>query len=130
VKLLIDMNMSRRWIAAFIEAGIQAIHWSEVGDVRASDAEIMEHASVHGQIIFTKDLDFGAMLAESRRLRPSVVQVRAENASPEIVGLQVMYALRSMEDELSRGALLTVEAENIRLRLLPFGRRVPKRGDE
>jgi predicted nuclease of predicted toxin-antitoxin system len=61
------------------------------------------------------------MLAESRRLRPSVVQVRADNAGPEVVGPQVLYALGSMEDELKRGALLTVESNKIRLRLLPFG---------
>ena len=122
--------MSRRWIAAFIEAGIQSIHWSEVGDIRASDAEIMEYATLHGLTVFTKDLDFGAMLAESKRLRPSAVQVRAENASPEVVGPQVMYALRKMEDELRRGALLTVEPKNIRLRLLPFGLIISKSGDE
>lgn len=90
----------------------------------------MEYASLHGLIVFTKDLDFGAMLAESRRLRPSVVQVRAENASPEIVGPQVFYALRKMEDELDRGALLTIEAKNIRLRSLPFGLRVSRAGKE
>jgi len=66
VRLLVDMNMSRRWIPAFLDAGLEAIHWSAVGDLSAPDEEIMEYAALNDLIVFTKDLDFGAMLAKSK----------------------------------------------------------------
>ena len=32
LKLLIDMNLSPQWIEALADAGIEAQHWSKVGD--------------------------------------------------------------------------------------------------
>ena len=37
MKLLIDMNLSPRWIEALTDSGIEARHWSTVGDGAASD---------------------------------------------------------------------------------------------
>jgi predicted nuclease of predicted toxin-antitoxin system len=42
MKLLIDMNLSPRWISFLTEAGIQAVHWSTLGAHNAPDVEIME----------------------------------------------------------------------------------------
>jgi predicted nuclease of predicted toxin-antitoxin system len=44
MKLLVDMNLSPRWVDVFAGAGIHAVHWSTVGAKDASDAEIMAHA--------------------------------------------------------------------------------------
>jgi len=49
-----------------------------------------------------------------------VVQVRAENLSPEAIGVRVVAALRQAETDLDAGALVTVEVERARLRLLPL----------
>jgi hypothetical protein len=40
-------------------------------------------------------------------------------ASPEIIGKQTLAALRHMQAALEAGALLTIEADRARLRLLP-----------
>jgi predicted nuclease of predicted toxin-antitoxin system len=32
MKLLIDMNLSPKWVAFLAEAGWQARHWSELGE--------------------------------------------------------------------------------------------------
>jgi len=58
MKILIDMNLSPDWTAAFAAESIESIHWSTVGDPRAKDTEIMEYARSNEYIVFTHDLDF------------------------------------------------------------------------
>jgi predicted nuclease of predicted toxin-antitoxin system len=65
-------------------------------------------------------LDFGAILATTRREKPSVVQIRNEDVSPDAIGKQIVTALRQMASELEEGALLTVDLNRMRLRLLPL----------
>lgn len=120
MKLLIDMNLSPRWTEFLARAGVDATHWSTVGDRGASDAEIMATARAGNYVVLTHDLDFGAILAVTHGDKPSVVQVRANDVSPEAIGGEVVAALRQMSDELESGALLTVTPERARLRLLPL----------
>ncbi len=63
MKLLIDMNLSPDWSEVFIKQGWQAVHWSAVGDLRATDQAIMDWARTNGYVVFTHDLDFGTLLA-------------------------------------------------------------------
>ena len=71
--------------------------------------------------IFTKDLDFGIILARSRTERPSVIQVRAsENILPEDIAPQVLRAFEEARGELEAGALVTIDPRRHRVRLLPF----------
>ena len=41
MKLLVDMNLSPRWVGFLATHEIDAEHWSHVGDPRASDATII-----------------------------------------------------------------------------------------
>ena len=41
MRLLVDMNLSPRWVGMLTGAGLQAVHWSTVGASNASDLEIM-----------------------------------------------------------------------------------------
>ena len=120
MKLIVDMNLSPRWIGWLINAGIEAAHWSELGAKNAPDSEIMTYASVNDYVVLTHDLDFSAILAATHGEKPSVVQIRAEDVSPDAIGLQVIAALRQMATELENGALLTVDPNRTRMRLLPL----------
>jgi predicted nuclease of predicted toxin-antitoxin system len=120
MKLLVDMNLSPRWVKVLVEAGIEAAHWSAIGTKNAPDSEIMAYASTNDYVVLTHDLDFGAILAATHGEKPSVVQIRAEDVSPDIIGLQVIAALRQMAPELEEGALLTVDPNRTRLRVLPL----------
>ena len=40
-RLLVDMNLSTEWIPLLRAAGHEAVHWSEVGDPRAPDGDLM-----------------------------------------------------------------------------------------
>ncbi|HTT32054.1 MAG TPA: DUF5615 family PIN-like protein [Methylomirabilota bacterium] len=120
MKLLVDMNLSPRWVRVLRDAGWEATHWSAVGKANAPDSEIMAYAAAGGFVILTYDLDFGAILAATRQAIPSVVQIRAEDASPEAVGDQTLAALRHLAEQLNAGAILTIESDRTRMRLLPL----------
>jgi len=116
------MNLSPRWVQFLADAGIDAEHWSKVGQAGASDAAIMEHARVNDLVVLTHDLDFSTILAASQSDGPSVVQIRSDNISPEAVGNAVIEALTRMSVELSEGALITIDPGRARLRVLPLSR--------
>ncbi|ESS73626.1 hypothetical protein MGMO_15c00470 [Methyloglobulus morosus KoM1] len=120
MKLIVDMNLSPRWAGLLVKSGIEAAHWSELGANNAPDSEIMTYARVNDYVVLTHDLDFSAILAATHGEKPSVVQIRAEDVSPDVIGLQVIAALRQMAIELENGALLTVEPNRTRMRLLPL----------
>ena len=120
MKLLIDMNLSPRWITVLKESGFEALHWSTVGQSNAHDSEIMAWAAANGYIVVTHDLDFSAILAVTQGVTPSVVQIRAEDVSPSVIGTIVVGALHQMESELEAGALLSIDDKTMRLRILPL----------
>lgn len=120
MKLLIDMNLSPRWVGVLRAAGFEAMHWSEVGPLDAPDAQIMSFARNGDFVVLTHDLDFGAILAVTKGAKPSVVQLRADDVSPEAAGAVVIAALRTASTELELGALLTVDAGRARVSLLPL----------
>jgi predicted nuclease of predicted toxin-antitoxin system len=123
MKLLVDMNLSPRWCAFLFAGGVDSKHWSELGPANSADADIMAYAQTSGYVVLTHDLDFGAILAATGGNSPSVVQIRARDISPEAIGTKVLVALEQCAVELSRGALLTVEADRNRLRVLPLKRK-------
>jgi predicted nuclease of predicted toxin-antitoxin system len=120
MKLLVDMNLSPRWVQVLEGAGWEARHWSVVGRADASDAEIMAYAAPTEYVVLTHDLDFSTILAATQGQKPSVVQIRVQDVRPESLGNQVCAALRHMQADLEAGALLTVDARRTRVRLLPL----------
>jgi predicted nuclease of predicted toxin-antitoxin system len=124
MKLLVDMNRSPPWVRVLADSGIEAVHWSTLGANNAPDSEIMAYARVSDCVVLTHDLDFGAILAATHGEKPSVVQIRADDVSPDVIGTRVVAALRQMAAELEAGVLLTVEPNRTRLRVLPLRGRV------
>lgn len=120
MKLLVDMNLSPSWVAYLQSQGVEAEHWSAIGPATAPDREILAHAERHGFVVFTHDLDFGAILASAGLNGPSVIQLRGEELRPAEVGPAVVAAARQCRDELARGALLTIDAARYRVTLLPL----------
>lgn len=120
MKILVDMNLTPRWTRLLADAGFEAAHWSALGPHDAPDAAIMAFAKANDFVVLTHDLDFSAILAATQGDKPSVVQVRAEDVSPEAIGKPVLDALRQMSAELTDGVLLTIEPGRVRLRVLPL----------
>ena len=120
MKLLIDMNLSPDWVAVFQPRGWHGAHWSAVGDAKAPDHVIMAWARARGYIVFTHDLDFGALLAITRAVGPSVIQVRAQDVLPGHLAPVVVAALVQYQAELEAGALMIVDERTSRVRMLPL----------
>ena len=80
----------------------------------------MAYALANDFVVLTHDLDFSAILAVTQGEKPSVVQLRADDVSPDAIGRQVLIALRQMETELLEGALISIDPNRTRLRVLPL----------
>ena len=97
MKLLIDVNLSPRWVEFFALNGFEAVHWTSVGSCGAPDTEIFDFAHLNGFTVFTNDLDFGTLLASRRVRHPSVIQVRCQEVMPASIGMIVVLTLREHE---------------------------------
>jgi len=123
LRILIDMNLSPECTEALRRFDWEAVHWREVGDPRAPDSPIMAWAASQGYIVFTYDLDFGSLFAATNAAAPSVIQVRIQDVLPNSLGEAVNAALWQFTDELLQGAIVTVDEQKVRARVLPLRRR-------
>lgn len=78
----------------------------------------MAWAVANDYIVVTQDMDFSAILAACQGQNPSVVQIRAEDVSPDAIGTSVATALFQTRSGLEAGAILSIDTERTRLRLL------------
>jgi hypothetical protein len=92
MRLPVDMNLTPRWTAYLIEAGIEAVHWSALGPIDAPDREICAFAGLHGYVILTNDLDFPQILAHPWDSGPSVIVLRGEPLVREAKGQSLIRA--------------------------------------
>ena len=68
----------------------------------------------------TFGMDFSAILAATHGEKSSVVQIRCDDLSPEVIGTQLIAALLHTKAELEAGAVVTVGLRRTRLRMLPL----------
>jgi predicted nuclease of predicted toxin-antitoxin system len=120
MKILLDMNISPLWKEPLAAVGWQVFHWSEIGDIRAPDVVIMTWARENDFLVFTHDLDFGALLANTRAEGPSVIQIRAQDILPEQHADRMIAILKQHQEMLTIGALLIIDEQKSRLRILPL----------
>ena len=72
-------------------------------------------------MVLTCDPDFGAILAASQASAPSVVQIRARDVLPGVIGDRICDALETVGRDLQRGAIVSVDLDAARVRILPLG---------
>ena len=122
MNFLIDMNLSPKWEEVFKHHGWSAVHWSTVGNPRATDRVVMDWARENQSIVFTHDLDFGMLLALTNAEGPSVIQVRVQNVAPEHLEAIVVAAIQQHGALLETGALIVIDESTSRARVLPLKR--------
>jgi predicted nuclease of predicted toxin-antitoxin system len=120
VKLLVDVHLSPDWVPYLKAAGVESVHWSEIGPLQAPDAALMEWARESGYVVFTHDLDFGAMLALTGADGPSVIQLRGRGVLPTEGGETLVRAIKTVGADLEAGALVIVNEATKRVRILPL----------
>ncbi|MDP3073251.1 MAG: DUF5615 family PIN-like protein [Opitutaceae bacterium] len=122
MKLLVDMNLSARWVEFFSSHGIDAKHWSDLGSAADSDDTIFAHARENDFVIFTHDLDFSAILSRTAANKPSVIQFRHDRPRVAEFGPIMLRIIAENRESLEAGALLLVEPHRHRIRILPITR--------
>ena len=120
MKILIDMNLSPFWVQVFRHYEIEAVHWSTVGKFDAPDAVLMDWVRKQDHIVFTHDLDFGTALALTKSEKPSAMQVRTQNVTISHLSKMVIHTLKDHADLLEKGALIIVDENKKRVRILPL----------
>lgn len=120
MKILLDMNLSPAWVPFLEHEGYEVRHWSHIGPYDAPDTEVMDWARKNNYVVFTHDLDFGALLYVTNARAPTVVQLRCEDVRPKSVGKSVLEALRKVRSEIEKGALVVIDPRKNRVRLLPL----------
>lgn len=114
------MNLSPAWATVLEERGWQAVHWSSIGEPSATDSTLLAWARDNEHIVITHDLDFGAILAATGTSAPSVIQVRTHNVTPLHLKRLLIDVIDCYEAELRAGALIIVDENRARARILPL----------
>jgi predicted nuclease of predicted toxin-antitoxin system len=116
------MNLSPDLAARIGAAGHEVIHWSTVGDHRATDATILSWVQANGWILVTHDLDFGAILATSGAAGPSVIRIRQQDLLSEAIVRTVVATVEIAAPALASAAVVTIHEDSSRIRVLPLRR--------
>ena len=120
MKFLADMGIAQSTVRWLRELGYDAVHLREQGLKRLSDEKIVAKAKAEQRVILTCDLDFGALLAASKDPFPSVIIFRLENEKPDNINRRLGIVFGSTMAALEKGAIVLVEQNRHRIRLLPI----------
>ena len=128
MNLLLDMNLSPTLAGLLSSHGHDVVHWAEVGDYRATDVAILTWARAHGRVLVTHDLDFGAILADTEAVGPSVIQIRVQDLLAPEAAETIVNAVEVASPAILRGAIVTIHEDRSRIRILPLRSRSSNEG--
>lgn len=118
MKLLIDMNLSPRWVDFLTNAGFEAKHWSKTGNKSTPDVGVTTYAANNDYVILAHDLDFNAAITATQLGKPSILLISAPDPDPDVIGSHVLAALRQGQADLEKGVLAAVDPTRRRMGLL------------
>jgi predicted nuclease of predicted toxin-antitoxin system len=122
MRLLLDQGLPRSTVLYLQNYGIEAVHVGEQGLATASDSTILNFGQQQGMVVVTLDADFHTLLALSGLTGPSVVRIRIESLRGEALAKLIVGVLRVCNDDLVKGAMVSVTENGIRIRRLPVSR--------
>lgn len=122
MKLVLDQGVPQRAAAVLREAGIEALHASEVGLSTATDTEIITWCRENSAVVVTLDADFHAHIALSGETSPSAIRLRTQGQKGPEVGRLLVDIVRTCMEDLTAGALVTMRAARVRVHRLPVAR--------
>lgn len=121
MRFLIDNALSPLVADGLRQSGHDAIHVRDLGLAAADDATIFEYAERDRRVIVSADTDFGTILALRNTTCPSVILFRG--ATPRNPSGQVALLLANLAEIspiIEHGAVVVVEPQRIRVRVLPI----------
>ena len=120
VGFLANMNISPITVEALRNHGWDIIRVSEVMDEKSKDMDVLVYAQKQNKVVITQDLDFSQILALRGYAKPSLINLRFENARPDFVTARIIDVVSSMEKELEEGVVVTVDETSARYKNLPI----------
>jgi predicted nuclease of predicted toxin-antitoxin system len=124
VRFLVDENLSPQLCEYLTSAGDDAEHAHQATGPGATDQQILSYARSHAAVIVTADTDFGALLAQAKTAKPSVILVRELLSLPVANRDKLLSAnLEQVRDALATGAIQALHTVAIiRMRCHPESR--------
>lgn len=106
---------------------LQRINWqaSHAYDLKLngkSDIDIVEFSIEHDFIIITHDLDYSRIVSLSGKTKPSVLSLRLDKISVDIIFNLISQNKIQLEHYLQKGALVSIDEKGFRFRTLPVVR--------
>jgi predicted nuclease of predicted toxin-antitoxin system len=122
LRFLLDESVSPLVTLRLVAAGHDAVHVHDVGLTSASDPVVLDAAKTADRVLITLDAGFGALIAHSGSLVPSVVLFRGDVTRRPVAQAEVLRAnLDQFTRDLEEGAVVVIGDDRIRIRRLPIG---------
>lgn len=121
MRFLVDENLPPKIAWLLTQAGHDSVHVYDLRAAGFADTDIVGLATNDGRVIISADTDFGAILASTRAIEPSVILVREimDRRPADFVAV-VLPQLVVLEPHLKDGAIAAFTAKGIRVRSLPL----------
>ncbi|HET8682490.1 MAG TPA: DUF5615 family PIN-like protein [Micromonosporaceae bacterium] len=121
MRFLVDNNLSPAVAAGLRTAGHDATHVRDYGLSAATDEVVLDRTRLENRTLISADTDFGALLAASGAIGPSVLLVRriSDRRAEQIV-LIILANLGMIVDDLENGAVVVLGEDWLRIRVLPI----------
>ena len=120
LEFLANMNISPLTVEDLRSLGWSIVRVPEIMDKKSKDRELLIYARKHNKVVITQDLDFSSLLALGGYAKPSVINLRFENAKPDFMTRRIIEIVKELERELSEGIVVSVDEISARYRNLPI----------
>jgi len=120
MNFLLNENIPPSLAGLLQNIGWNAKHVWDLELIGKPDHVIVDFAVQNDLIIITHDLDYGRIVSLSGEKKPSVITFRLDRISTSILFDLISTNRIQLEHYLQLGALLTIDSEKIRYRLLPI----------
>ncbi len=123
MRFLADMGVATRVVDWLRQNGHDAKHLRDEGLHRIPNGEIFAKAISENRILITFDLDFGEIVALSKREKVSIILFRLHNTRTSHLINRLSIVFEDSAGALGEGAVVVVEESRHRVRHLPLGKK-------